>query len=111
MVARVKTAADVWKGKALHKLVVTYDSDSILQNTDFARAFWIRDAQQKAFPAELELLRKGKSIPGDSKLASLNPELDEKGMLRVQGRILESAVLPLQLFPSFFRKIINSQCR
>ena len=64
----------------------------------------MKDAQQKHFPQEVAALKKGKPIPPSSKLLSLNPELDDKGIMRVHGRILEAAILPIQRFPIILPK-------
>ena len=46
--------------------------------------------QIEQFHTEMELLKQGRKIPKSSKLYSLNPFIDEDGMLRVKGRIAES---------------------
>ncbi|XP_043263915.1 uncharacterized protein LOC122404086 [Colletes gigas] len=52
----------------------------------------IRLVQLEAFPSEIENLKKGKSISKKSKLVSLNPFIDENGIIRVGSR-LEHALL------------------
>lgn len=47
----------------------------------------IKLSQKDSFPIELGLLRKGKSLNSKAALSSLNPFFDEKGILRVGGRI------------------------
>ncbi|XP_050561406.1 uncharacterized protein LOC118271003 [Spodoptera frugiperda] len=56
-----------------------------------AHSVAIKLAQKDSFPIELEQLGKGKSLNSKAALASLNPFLDENGILRVGGRIESSS--------------------
>ena len=47
----------------------------------------IKEAQQEAFQEECKALVNFKSIPKNSKFLSLNPILDEDGLLRSDGRL------------------------
>lgn len=58
-----------------------------------AKLIWIRHVQQTEFAKEMECLREKKSLPIRSPLLSLNPFLDENGILRVRGR-LRNSLLP-----------------
>ena len=52
-------------GKAIHKSHAVYEETSVKQNFDFARKFWIKDAQAKAFPKDIAALSKNvKSADG-----------------------------------------------
>ena len=42
--------------------------------------FWIREAQERAFCADLEALKSGKNLPTSSKLTNLRPQLDQNGV-------------------------------
>ena len=53
----------------------------------------VKDAQEEAFGEELLSLRAGKVLPKGNKLLPLSPFVDEKGILRVGGR-LKNAPLP-----------------
>ena len=55
----------------------------------------IKEAQQEAFQEEYKALVNFKSVPQNSKLLSLNPILDENGLLRSDGRLRYSDYLPL----------------
>ncbi|XP_055325735.1 uncharacterized protein LOC129579607 [Sitodiplosis mosellana] len=58
-----------------------------------AVVFWIKYAQMRAYKKEIELVKQGDSeFFTKSKIANLNPQLDEKGMLRVYGRIDKALV-------------------
>ena len=48
---------------------------------------WISRTQQAAFSAEFKLLGKGKSLPRSSRIIAFRPYIDDKGLLRVGGRI------------------------
>ena len=54
----------------------------------------IKEAQQEAFQEEYKALVNFKSIPQNSKLLSLNPILDEDGLLRSDGRLRNADYLP-----------------
>ena len=52
-----------------------------------AEEIWIRKVQQSAFSSDIDLLSKGKHLPRSSRIISFGPFLDEKGLLRVGGRL------------------------
>ncbi|CAG7817184.1 unnamed protein product [Allacma fusca] len=52
----------------------------------------VKLVQQNEFPAEVTLLKIQKSIPVKSRLRSLNPFVDEAGLLRVGGRLEKSKI-------------------
>ncbi|XP_015608552.1 uncharacterized protein LOC107274207 [Cephus cinctus] len=56
---------------------------------------WIKVIQERAFSAEKSCIELGKPIPPRSSIISLNPFLDEDGLLRVGGR-LRNSTLPTQ---------------
>lgn len=47
----------------------------------------IKLVQSEAFPHEIKVLQKGKSLPASNSLCNLDPYLDSDGLLRVGGRI------------------------
>ncbi|XP_011862958.1 PREDICTED: uncharacterized protein LOC105559349, partial [Vollenhovia emeryi] len=55
-----------------------------LTSTEYALAkrFWIRYVQDEVFRVEMQALRAGRSIASKSSIASLNPFLDDDGVLR-----------------------------
>ncbi|XP_038122496.1 uncharacterized protein LOC119771145 [Culex quinquefasciatus] len=55
-----------------------------------ARAQLVRAVQHTAYAPELELLRKGKSLPTKHILSPLHPFLDEQGTMRLGGRLQNS---------------------
>ena len=59
-----------------------------------AEVFLIRECQRQAFPDEYVALAKGKVLPSSSKILSLNPQLDEDGVMRCGGRLENAAELP-----------------
>jgi len=54
----------------------------------------IKEAQQEAFQEEYKALVNFKFVPQNSKLLSLNPILDEDGLLRSDGRLRYADYLP-----------------
>ncbi|XP_055307836.1 uncharacterized protein LOC129571970 [Sitodiplosis mosellana] len=58
-----------------------------------AKQIWIRYVQQLHFSQEINHIRAGKSLNARDSLLSLNPFIDEHGILRVKGR-LRNALLP-----------------
>jgi len=54
----------------------------------------IKEAQQEAFQEEYKVLVNFKSVPQNSKLLSLNPTLDEDGLLRSDERLCYADYLP-----------------
>ena len=51
-----------------------------------AEVYWITFIQREQFAREIDALKAGKRIPRSSSLISLNPFLDDRGLLRVGGR-------------------------
>jgi hypothetical protein len=47
----------------------------------------VRYIQQKAYHTEIQILKKGEDIPKSSRICSLEPFLDEDGLLKVKGRL------------------------
>jgi len=62
-----------------------------------AKILLIRKLQAAAFPEEILCVRRGKPVGLKSPLASVNPVLDDSGILRVGGRLAASEILPLGL--------------
>lgn len=60
-----------------------------------ARKIVVRQIQHMTFSDEIENIKLGKELPRDSKILSLNPFIDEDGLLRVGGRI-SRANIPFQ---------------
>lgn len=57
-----------------------------------AERLWIHWSQNAHFKGELTSLLKGKDLPPRSSLTTLQPFLDEAGILRVRGRIKHSSL-------------------
>ena len=60
-----------------------------------AKEFWIKRAQAQAYSDDLSWLAAGKEVHCSSDLSFLYPYTDEKGILRVGGR-LKRAPIPYQ---------------
>lgn len=52
-----------------------------------AKFHWIQATQNQSFLEEISLLKRGKEINPQSQIQSLSPFLDDKGILRVGGRL------------------------
>ncbi|XP_071581043.1 uncharacterized protein [Temnothorax nylanderi] len=68
----------------------------VLQSSelDEARRCWIRVVQEAAFNEELRAISKGEQLPARSGIAKLNPLRDERGILRVGGRLRHARLNP-----------------
>lgn len=55
--------------------------------------------QREEFSSELQVLKDKKLLPKNSKIISLNPFLDNKGLIRVGGRLVNSKLTPDQKYP------------
>ncbi|KAH9372277.1 hypothetical protein HPB48_012144 [Haemaphysalis longicornis] len=54
-----------------------------------AKLYWLRLVQQTAFPSELRACRRGQPHSSSSRVLTLQPDIDEDGLLRVGGRLHE----------------------
>lgn len=61
-----------------------------------ARLYWIKDAQRTHFASEMHCLQQGNPIDRSSCLRSLNPTLQEDGLLHVGGRLVNALLIPEQ---------------
>ncbi|XP_055715552.1 uncharacterized protein LOC129809615 [Phlebotomus papatasi] len=59
----------------------------------------IRAIQKQSFPSEYKSLQEGKQVPRQSRVAKLNPFLDDSQMIRVGGRIQASNLTVEQKHP------------
>ena len=64
-----------------------------------ARDWILGSSQDQKFPKEKRALEKGQAIPPSSRLKALNPTLDSSGLLRVGGRLGNSALSMSQQHP------------
>jgi len=71
-----------------------------------AKQYWIRTCQAASFPTELKHLMNNTLLNSRSSILSLNPHLDEDGILRVGGRLRRSDLNHDAKFP-----IILPKCR
>ena len=54
--------------------------------------FIITDVQREFYAQEIDHLKEGKSLPRNSNILSLSPFLDDKGILRIGGRLQRSTL-------------------
>lgn len=57
------------------------------EETTNANKFWIKQAQEEVYGSDIAELKQGRAISKDSKIANLNPVLDDDGLLYVGGRL------------------------
>ncbi|GFR05940.1 integrase catalytic domain-containing protein [Trichonephila clavata] len=57
-----------------------------------AEEIWIKKVQAEKFGIEINCLEENKNLPKDSKIRDLNPFLNEKGILRISGRLQQSTL-------------------
>lgn len=70
-----------------------FESELIPEEISAAEELWIKKSQAESFEEELQMLKKGLGVKKSSRIYNLNPILDEKGVIRIQGR-LKYADLP-----------------
>jgi len=71
-----------------------------VRELDRALNFWISRTQEEEFGPELECIRANRNLPVRSRIAPLNPFLDESGVMRVGGRIQLARVPEDQRHPA-----------
>ena len=64
-----------------------------------AEHWLLKEAQRISFPQDKQALEKNKPLPKSSKIKSLNPWLDQEGLLRVGGRLSNSSLSKSQQHP------------
>jgi hypothetical protein len=64
----------------------------------------VKFTQQEAFHSDMHNLRKSSRLSQDSKLISLNPFIDKKGLLRVGGRLRHAPITYEQKHPLILPK-------
>ncbi|XP_003370011.1 Pao retrotransposon peptidase superfamily [Trichinella spiralis] len=52
-----------------------------------AEKYWLKIVQRNEFHDEIQILQKGRPLPKENRLKTLDPFLDEDGLLRVGGRL------------------------
>jgi hypothetical protein len=75
-------------------------SDSSLSSEDLI----VRMVQEETFPLEVSCLRLQKPLPKNSSLISLNPMIDENGVLRVGGRLRRGQLTTNEKHPAIIPK-------
>ena len=103
-IAILKSVAVFWRDKTKGQVRGHYDKLLASSHTHFARKYWIKQSQEKEFPVELAALQKGEPIPKGSRLLPMNPQLDDDGIMRVHGRVVESNISPEQRYPIILPK-------
>ena len=92
----VRTRA--WVSRFVHNCRATADhkleGELSCEELEDAELAILRATQNQAFPEELRSLRAKKPISSTSKLAAMNPFLDDDGILRSQGRTEYAEWLP-----------------
>lgn len=61
----------------------------------------IQKTQRESFEDEYQALSRGKELPKHSKLLALKPKLDEEGLIRSDGRLVNAEYLPYDMTLDF----------
>ncbi|XP_064475507.1 uncharacterized protein LOC135389381 [Ornithodoros turicata] len=64
-----------------------------------AETYWIRRTQDEQYQPEIHALSKQRSVSPESELFQINPFLDDRGMLRVTGRLQQGQLEPAVRHP------------
>ena len=74
-------------------------SSELTEERQAAKVNILRSVQRDIFADEIESLESGKPVPRGSPLRTLDPYLDEDGLIRVGGRLRRSKLPHLEKFP------------
>ncbi|GFS35446.1 integrase catalytic domain-containing protein [Trichonephila inaurata madagascariensis] len=64
----------------------------IQKEIEEAEEIWIKKVQAENFGIEINCLKENKILPKDSKIRELNPFLNERGIVRISGRLHQSTL-------------------
>ncbi|XP_071056931.1 uncharacterized protein [Onthophagus taurus] len=78
-----------WYKRFFHKVKTNSKFSDILSPDELndSLMFWVRECQQLHFSDEIQILTDGRVVPRSSSLFRLSPFIDDKGFLRVTGRL------------------------
>ncbi|XP_051166513.1 uncharacterized protein LOC127284859 [Leptopilina boulardi] len=74
-----------------------------------ASIFWVRYVQATAFSRETDAIKSNNLLPRDSPLKRLNPFIDDNGIVRLGGRLLQSNLSIYQQPPAILPKHVLSR--
>ncbi|GFY76348.1 DUF5641 domain-containing protein [Trichonephila inaurata madagascariensis] len=69
------------------KLIKKYRIKTPLTVEEIEEEIWIKKVQAENFGIEINCLKEIKNLPKDSKIRELNPFLNERGIVRISGRL------------------------
>ncbi|GIY59030.1 reverse transcriptase [Caerostris darwini] len=69
-----------------------------------AEEYWVRKVQLDNYCSDIQLLKKNKPVPPQSKLYSLVPYVDDRGILCVKGRLEQAELFHNEKHPAIFPK-------
>ncbi len=79
---------------------VNKSSTLTVEELELAEQYWMKLVQKTHFAKEINLIEKNKTLPKGNCLITLHPFVDEKGILRLSGRINNSVLHYEQLHPA-----------
>lgn len=94
----LQITARFMRWKKDHKIFRKYKIITPIE-IDRAKLNWVKYAQENCYTQEIQCLRTNKPLPSRSVLLSLNPILDNNGILRVKGRLTNSLLTYDNKFP------------
>ena len=80
------------------------------ESLKLAEEYVIRSVQIEAFSSEIAALKEGRTVSKDSSVRTLDPYLDENGLLRVGGRLRHSNLSSLEKNPLLLPKKHHVSC-
>lgn len=87
-----------WMRRFFHRVENRPDFITVLEYLE-ARTWLLRYSQEYAYPEEYRRLADKQLLPKDNPLASLNPFLDDQGVMRVGGRLQKAGLHPAVAHP------------
>ncbi|GIY70400.1 reverse transcriptase [Caerostris darwini] len=69
-----------------------------------AEEYWVRGVQLENYCSDIHLLKKNKPVPPHSRIYSLVPYVDDKGILRVKGRLEQAELFHNEKHPAILPK-------
>ncbi|GIX89748.1 hypothetical protein CDAR_245561 [Caerostris darwini] len=69
-----------------------------------AEEYWVRRVQLENYCSDINLLKKNKPVPPHSKIYSLVPYVDDRGILRVKGRLEQAELFHNEKHPAILPK-------
>ena len=87
VIKRAISIIDIWKNRTKLVRKENKDARTPAEQNLLAERICLKLSQKESFETEILNLKQGRSVPRDSRLITLNPYLDNDGVLRSESRI------------------------